>query len=94
MKCLAPLKPRFSGGWDGHDWVLVSGRGGVALEVMVGGKEQLRLLWACPCGEFKWTSYAEWEETNTPEVQAQPPAKSARELTAEEIIWADAEKLP
>ena len=20
------------------------------------------LLWACPCGEFKWTSYAEWEK--------------------------------
>lgn len=19
------------------------------------------VLWACPCGEFKWTSYAEWE---------------------------------
>lgn len=58
MKCTAE-----NDDWrKGHDWVLVSGRGGVVLEVVVGGKEQLKLLWACPCGEFKWTSYADWEQ--------------------------------
>ena len=38
-----------------HDWVLVSNpRDFDEVEIN-------KLLWACPCGEFKWTSYAEWD---------------------------------
>lgn len=40
----------------GHDWELVP------TKHLVGWKPEegnVRLLWACPCGEFRWTSYAE-----------------------------------
>lgn len=55
MKCLAHITDNP----EGHDWVLV-------VHELEGGH---KLLWACPCSEFKWTSYAEWEgrETATPE---------------------------
>ena len=41
----------------GHDWVLVANR---SADITVDNDKGL--LWACPCGEFKWTSYAEWEK--------------------------------
>ena len=47
-----------------HDWVLVRQIGGGTTFVSRGGKNgrvPVAFLWACPCGEFKWTSYAEWE---------------------------------
>ena len=38
-----------------HAWVLVD-------FMLVEQSAHLeRVLWACPCGEFKWTSFAEWE---------------------------------
>ena len=45
-------------GEAGHDWTLVPAE--VFLENPLTATEGL--LWACPCGEFKWTSYAEWEK--------------------------------
>ena len=39
------------------DWVLVANR---SADITVDNDKGL--LWACPCGEFKWTSYAEWEK--------------------------------
>ena len=56
MKCLAHI----TGNPDGHDWVLVPAAGHQDI-VSLGTSRQL--LWACPCGEFKWTSYAEWEKS-------------------------------
>lgn len=68
MKC-----SKLSGG---HDWALVP-QPEVAWHM-----QSVKLLWACPCGEFRWTGYAEWElaqseETPTPmpfnmEVPEQP----------------------
>ena len=56
----------------GHDWVLVPqddtdyfAQGGAGIEH--------KLLWACPCGEFKWTSYAEWEKGQEMEVMTSNP---------------------
>ena len=48
-----------------HDWVLVSADPRVEVTDMERNmmREHGReLLWACPCGEFKWTSYADWEQ--------------------------------
>ena len=42
----------------GHDWVLVAWHHGLLAQSGAGGE----LLWACPCGEFRWTSYADWEQ--------------------------------
>ena len=52
MKCLAHITDNP----EGHDWVLVANR---SADITVDNDKGL--LWACPCGEFKWTSYAEWE---------------------------------
>lgn len=56
------------------EWVLASvstedGAVSVPGVLWASGPVSPRLLWACPCGEFQWTSYAEWEgcETATPE---------------------------
>ena len=54
MKCTAE-----NDDWRaGHDWVLVANR---SADITVDNDKGL--LWACPCGEFKWTSYAEWERS-------------------------------
>ena len=45
-------------GVDGHDWVLVHTEMDMRRDY---ARRPTDLLWACPCGEFKWTSYAEWE---------------------------------
>ena len=43
-------------GEAGHDWVLVP-------PTHVNPKGSVEgLLWACPCSEFKLTSYSEWEK--------------------------------
>ncbi len=44
---------------DGHDWVLVPNPQ-PSYTVM----ESNKLLWACPCDAFKWTSYAEWDRAH------------------------------
>ena len=44
------------------DWVLVANR---SADITVDNDKGL--LWACPCGEFKWTSYAEWEKKQSRE---------------------------
>lgn len=50
---------------DVHSWVLVP------QELRIGTIDQLqKFLWACPCGEFKWTSYAEWETRPKPQQQS------------------------
>ena len=53
MKCLAHITDNP----DGHDWVLVPDP-----QPFYTVMESNKLLWACPCSEFKWTSYAEWEK--------------------------------
>ena len=56
MKCTDDLDRSVNGVLIGHDWVLVD-------FMLVEQSAHLeRVLWACPCGEFKWTGYAEWEE--------------------------------
>ncbi len=56
MRCTAGKETPL-GITGGHDWVLV--RRGELAETL--GPAKAKLLWACPCSEFKWTSYAEWE---------------------------------
>ncbi len=41
----------------GHHWVLVPRE-----NLKDWRTPQGKLLWACPCGEFKWTNCAEWEK--------------------------------
>lgn len=55
MRCTADRETPLGVTGD-HDWVLVSRRSAEA--VVDGGHD---LLWGCPCGEFRWTSYADWE---------------------------------
>ena len=50
----------------GHDWVLAFPP--EALSVSDGKPKALSLLWACPCGEFRWTNYAEWEKAQEPTI--------------------------
>lgn len=65
MKCSKEADRPVSGAVIiGHDWVLVSR--GSAEEVV---HADSGLLWACPCGEFRWTSYAKWEARPKPEQQ-------------------------
>ena len=47
----------------GHDWVLVSFDAYAHI-----AEPGIKLLWACPCGEFRWTSYTEWESRQQPNV--------------------------
>ena len=35
-----------------------------------------RLLWACPCGEFRWTSYAEWADRELADLGREQPVGS------------------
>lgn len=51
MKCVANV-----GKARGHDWELLQ----EDRQYPLGTGNQL--LWACPCGQFQWTSYAEWEK--------------------------------
>lgn len=57
MKCTAN-KATALGVTGDHDWVLVQ-------EPLLPWEVAARagkLLWACPCEAFKWTSYAEWAQ--------------------------------
>lgn len=51
------------------DWVLV--------EHIPAAAGSYRILWACPCGEFKWTSYAEWKaaKESVPETEPMPASQ-------------------
>ena len=62
-------------GEAGHDWVLVAPRAWTPESGSVVDK----LLWACPCDEFKWTSYAEWAERQTVTVVDDKPAENPEE---------------
>ena len=60
MKCVANV-----GKARGHDWALVSASPHIehtSVERNMVRDSALEALWACPCGEFKWTSYAEREQ--------------------------------
>ena len=66
-----------------HDWVLVPKE---FAQVKPGTRAE-GLLWACPCGEFRWTSYAEWEARQGTEPQAvrhpegwNPPTEAAAKV--------------
>ena len=61
---------------DGHDWVLVLRQD---YTMLTGEYNTGKLLWACPCGEFKWTSYTEWEKRKGEQDMA---AKRALEVGA------------
>ena len=60
MKDHADLDARDFGHVHEHDWTLVEAWATGIRSGRMNDPEQL--LWACPCGEFKWTSYADWEK--------------------------------
>ncbi|KKL88505.1 hypothetical protein LCGC14_1924030 [marine sediment metagenome] len=53
-------------GDTGHDWVLVPQEYADSVSAEGGQRHWTHILWACPCGEFRWTSYVEREGCETP----------------------------
>ena len=61
-----------------HDWVLVPRPPSAYMD-----DAPENLLWACPCGEFKWTSYADWEKGRKIAEPAKHPIVTHEELPEE-----------
>ncbi|MCH7577396.1 MAG: hypothetical protein IH822_06335 [Chloroflexi bacterium] len=75
MKCTFGVDA--DAGLTGHDWVLVANR---SADITVDNDKGL--LWACPCGEFRWTSYAEWEPSDPQPMVAMTNNPNQGESTA------------
>lgn len=74
MKCTAGKETPLGVVGD-HDWVLVP-------PAHVNPKGSVEgLLWACPCSEFKWTSYTEWEKRQNLERATAKMEANVREAT-------------
>ncbi len=59
MKCT--YDPYNPDGPGDHDWMLVPQEYADIVSAEGGQRHWTHILWACPCSDFKWTNYAEWD---------------------------------
>ncbi len=62
MKCTFG-KEKTESIFGSHDWVLVPQEYADSVSAEGGKRHWTHVLWACPCGEFRWTSYADWAKS-------------------------------